>query len=188
VELPAREFSTIELRLIERLAGHMLDELRTAWMPVLPMDCSPVRTEANLRFAAVAARDELAVQSTVTIAVEGFPATVLRVLMPASSLDPVRARLQAVLAADDESARRDEPSWAAAWRAELEDVPLEVTVQLGGAELTVSRFLGLAAGELVPLDVGRDGPVVVRVEGHPRFLGAPGVAGSANAVRITEPA
>jgi flagellar motor switch protein FliM len=51
----------------------------------------------------------------------------------------------------------------------------------------LSRLLDLAVGDLVPLDVGRDGPAVVCVAGRPMFHGAPGVQGGNNAVRITEP-
>jgi len=38
---------------------------------------------------------------------------------------------------------------------------------------------------VLPLRTGREGPVLVRVEGRPRFLAAPGVQGGSNAVRVT---
>ena len=64
--------------------------------------------------------------------------------------------------------------------------PSDMAVDLGTAELPLSRLLELAVGDLIPLDVGRDGPVVVRVAREPRLGGAPGVQGGNNAVRITE--
>jgi len=38
---------------------------------------------------------------------------------------------------------------------------------------------------VIPLRTGREGPVLVRVEGRPRFLAAPGVLAGSNAVRVT---
>jgi flagellar motor switch protein FliM len=66
-------------------------------------------------------------------------------------------------------------------------VLVDVTVDLGTARLALRRVLDLAVGDLVSLDVGRDGPAVVRVAGDARFHGAPGIQGGNNAVRITEP-
>jgi flagellar motor switch protein FliM len=45
--------------------------------------------------------------------------------------------------------------------------------------------LALRAGDVLALGTGREGPVRVRVEGRTVFVGAPGVAGGNNAVRVT---
>jgi flagellar motor switch protein FliM len=52
--------------------------------------------------------------------------------------------------------------------------------------MPVSRLLDLAVGDLVTLDAGREGPVIVRVAGKPRFYGAPGIRNGNNAVRVDD--
>jgi flagellar motor switch protein FliM len=69
--------------------------------------------------------------------------------------------------------------------AALAEVAVEVSAELGARRLALRDVLALRVGDLLPLETGRDGPVVLRVAGKPRFLGAPGVAGGKNAVRIT---
>jgi flagellar motor switch protein FliM len=76
-------------------------------------------------------------------------------------------------------------AWSERLRALLDDTDLEVAAELGRARLRVREVLALARGDVITLGAGREGPVVVRVEGRALFLGAPGVAGSSNAVRIT---
>jgi flagellar motor switch protein FliM len=185
--LPARDFSPIELRLIERLATRVLAELRAAWEPIAPVECSLARVETTPLFANVAAPDELVVHAELAVVVAGLAPSTLTLVVPNASLDPIRPRLQTVRAVDEGGTPALDARWAEELRERLLDVPADVAVDLGRARLTLSRLLELAVGDLVPLDVGRDGPAVVRVAGRPTFHGAPGVQGGNNAVRITEP-
>ena len=183
--LPAREPSPVELRLIERLAARVLAELAVAWEPIAHLDCSLVRVETTPLFAAIAASDELVVHADLAILIPGLAPSTVTLVVPNASLDPIRAQLERVRPPDAGAALDGE--WAASLRERLLDVPVDVAVDLGTARLALGRVLDLAVGDLVPLDVGRDGPVVVRVAGDARFHGAPGVQGGNNAVRITEP-
>jgi flagellar motor switch protein FliM len=184
--IPAREFSPVEIRLIERLAARILAELQAAWAPVASLECGLVQVETTPLFAAIATPEEIVVHVELAIVAAGLEPSTLTLVVPDASLDPIRPRLQSLPAVADERAVSADTDWAAALRARLLDVSLEVAVDLGTADLTLARLLELAVGDLVPLDVGRDGPVVVRVAGEPRFHGAPGVQGGNNAVRITE--
>jgi len=70
-------------------------------------------------------------------------------------------------------------------RAALADAECEVSADLGSHLMSLREVLALKTGDLIPLRTGREGPVVVRVAGRARFLGAPGVASGSNAVRVT---
>ena len=108
----------------------------------------------------------------------------LSLCFPNAALDPVRARLRRVQANGDESGAA-EPSWAERLRAALADAECEVSAELGSHLMSLRDVLALKTGDLIPLRTGREGPIVVRVAGRARFLGAPGVAGGSNAVRVT---
>ena len=47
------------------------------------------------------------------------------------------------------------------------------------------QVLNLQVGDVIPLGTGREGPVLLRIEGHPGFTGAPGISGGNNAVRVS---
>jgi flagellar motor switch protein FliM len=182
--LPAREFSQVELRLVERIAVRVLAELGAAWAPVASVDCALVQVETTPLFAPVAAPEDLVVHAELSVVVAGVVPTTVTLVVPNATLDQVRGRLQTVRMSDA-AATLPDGHWATELRERLLDVPVEVAVDLGGAELTLSRLLDLAVGDVVALDVGRDGPAVVRVAGEPRFQGVPGLQGGNNAVRIT---
>lgn len=184
--LPTREFSPVEVRLIERLASRILDELAVAWEPIATVGCSLVQVETMPLFAAVAAPEELVVHADLSVVVSGLAPSTLTLVIPNAALDPIRARLRTVRAAEDGTTLSPDARWMAAMQARLLEVPVEVAVELGTARITVSRLLELALGDVIPLDVGREGPVVVRVAGEPQLYGAPGVQGGNNAVRIIE--
>jgi flagellar motor switch protein FliM len=182
---PAREPSAVELRLMERLATRLLAELAAAWEPIAPLETSLVRVETTPLFAAIAAPDALVVHADLAVVIPGLAPTTLTLVVPNASLDPIRPRLERVQPPDGD-ATLDGP-WAEQLRERLLDVPVDVAVELGTARLALRRVLELAVGDLVPLDVGREGPVLVQVGGAARFEGAPGVQNGNNAVRITEP-
>jgi len=182
----SREFSAIEQRVMERVGRRILEELRAAWKPVAPLECSLDRIETNPLFAAVAASHELVMHVDVRVELEGVEGCGFSVCIPNTSLDPVREVLSRALAGDDREGEAIKQEWAQRLRAAVGEAPIEVSARLGRATLSMREVLGLKAGDLVPLETGRDGPVVVEVAGEPRFLGSPGVSGSVNAVRITE--
>jgi flagellar motor switch protein FliM len=183
--LPSREFSAVELRLIERLAARLLVELRAAWEPVAGLDLALTRVETTPLFATIAAPDELVVHAELAVVVSGLAPSTISLVLPNASLDPIRTRLQTVRAVDESGTTAADAGWSARLRDRLLDVPIEVAVELGGSAMAVSRLLELAVGDLLQLEVGRDGPVVVRVAGEPHFHGAPGVQNGNNAVRVT---
>jgi flagellar motor switch protein FliM len=184
--LPAREFSAVEVRLLERFGSRVLAELRSAWEPVAALDCGLASVETNPLFAKVAAPEELVLHVELTVVVPGVVPWPITLVVPNGSLDPIRARLQTVHETQDGASIAADAGWRARLTDRLLDVAVDVVVELGTARLALSRLLELRTGDLVPLDTGRDGPVVVRVAGTPQFHGAPGVQGRNNAVRITE--
>jgi flagellar motor switch protein FliM len=181
--LAAREFTVIEQRVLGKLGGRILQDLREAWRPLSPVEFAAVRAEQNPLFARIAPAEDAVLMLELQVLAEGAAEAQFGVCIPRAALDPILERLQ--------SHPRDEaetpvPAWRDRLLELLGDVELEVTVELGGRRMCLSEVLALRAGDLLQLPTGRDGPAVVRVEGCRRFLGAPGVVGGSNAVRIRE--
>ena len=180
--ISGRDLSAIEQRVLERMGARVLHDLQEAWRPVVPMECSFVRSETNPLFAAIALAQELVLRLEVEVIFPGAEEARLAVIIPNGALDPVRQHLQAT---SHEEREAPEERWGERLRTILAEAELEVSAELGKRAMRVADVLRLKTGDVIPLGTGREGPVVVRVEGHPRFLGAPGIAGSFNAVRVT---
>jgi flagellar motor switch protein FliM len=183
--LPAREFSNVEVRLVERFGARVLAELGRAFEPVASLGCRLVCVETSALFAKIATPEELVVHAELTIVVPGVVPWPLTLVLPNAALDPIRARLHTVRGAHDGPGVEVDSEWTDRLVERVLDVPVEVAVELGTAQIALSRLLELRTGDLVSLATGRDGPIVVRVAGAPHFAGAPGVQSGNNAVRIT---
>jgi len=177
-----REFSSIEQRALERFGARVLADLREAWRPVAVLDFTRTRSETNPAFAPIAAAQDLVVQLDVQITAEGAEQGTLSICIPNAALDPLRPRLQATPGDETEPPAA---VWGERMRALLAGAELEVAAELGARRMSMRDVLALAPGDVIPLGTGRDGPVVVRIEGRPRFVGAPGMSGGSNAVRVT---
>jgi flagellar motor switch protein FliM len=162
----------------------VLEDLRSAWQPTEAIACTLVASETNPQFAAICGTEELVVAVGLRVSVEGCGQGTLCLCLPNAALDPIRPRLQR-LPLGGGGGRAVPEAWRARIEAALADIAVEVSAELGKRRLALREVLALRAGDLLALETGRDGPVVLRVAGKPRFLGAPGIAGGKNAVRIT---
>jgi flagellar motor switch protein FliM len=180
--LAGREFSPIEIRALERLGARVLADLQLACRPLATLEPALVRSETNPRFASVVAPSDLVVLLDLRIELAGVEDAVLSLCIPNAALDPLRERLQAPPGAEREA---PETAWGDRLRGMLAATEIDVTADLGTVRVTVGEFLRLKPGDVLPLTTGRDGAVVVRVAGAPRFVGAPGVSGANNAVRVS---
>jgi flagellar motor switch protein FliM len=182
VAIEGREISTIELKVIERLAGRVLHDFSEAWRPVAAIDFAFQRSESNPRFAVIAAAQDLSFVIAVTIELEGVDGASVSLCIPNAALDPIRAQLQVSLGAETEAPRE---SWGDRWREVIGEAEIDLRAELGTTRMPLSAVLSLKVGDVVPLGTGRDGPVLMRIEGRPRFLGAPGISSGRHAVRVT---
>jgi flagellar motor switch protein FliM len=183
--LPDRERSAIELRVLERVAGRLLHDFQEAWAPIEPLACTLVRTETNPLRAAIAGAQDLLLQIDVQVEIPGGEVTLVTIVVPNAALDPLQARLAAGPTESETDGPVSDPAWTARLRRALVEAEVEVSAELGTQEVPLRRVLAFKPGDVIALGTGRDGPVVVRVEGHERFIGAPGVSGGNNAVRVT---
>ena len=177
-----REPSAIDVRVLERVGRRILADLGEAFRPVATVEFSLLRSERNPLLAAIAGPQDLVLRLDLTVTHDAGEPGALTVCIPNGALDSVRHALATVPGTDRDVPA---PAWSERLRALLDDTDVDVTAELGRARLCVREVLALRVGDVIPLRAGREGPVVVRVEGRALFLGAPGVAGSSNAVRIT---
>ncbi len=180
----AREPSAIELRVVERIGTQVLRAFDEAWRAIESVEASVVRVETNPVYAAIAAPEDLVVRLELGIGLDGGETGLVTVCIPNATLDPVRERLRTVQTPGIDGPA-PEATFTDRLREALGDAECEVSAELGSHLLTLREVLNLHSGDVLPLRTGRDGPIVVRVEGRARFLAAPGVSGGANAVRVT---
>lgn len=179
--LLSREFSVLEQRVLERFGARALRNLSEAFRPLAAVEVAGLRSEPSTLLATVAAPHDLVLVLDLAVEVAGLEHAGVSLCLPNAAFDPLRQRLQA--GAEDGGAPGE--TFGGRLRAALAGVELEVAAELGTHRMSLREVLGLRVGDVIPLRTGREGPVVVRVEGRSRFLAAPGVQDGNNAVRVT---
>ena len=180
--LAAREFSAIEQRVLERLGTRILHDLRDAWRPLALVEFALLRSDRNPTLAPIAAAQDLVLLVELSVGFEGGAPTMVSLCIPNAALDPIRRALETPPGSEREAPAT---SWSDRLRVLVTPAELELVAELGTQQMRLSEVLALKAGDVISLRTGREGPVLVRVEGRPLFVGAPGVSGASNAVRIT---
>jgi len=176
-----REYSLIETRVLQRFVGRILGDFQEAWQIIEPLELSIVRSESQFNHAVVATDDSVALVAEVRILLESEEGLSVTVCIPYGALDPLRAKLAGEI---DVLADDREPSWMGQMRERVDDVSIDLSVELGSCLVSLRKLVGLKEGDMLVLDTRKDDPVVVRVEGLPKFHGMPGLARSGHAVRI----
>jgi flagellar motor switch protein FliM len=107
----------------------------------------------------------------------------LNLCYPRQTLEPVATRLAEQLmpvSPKTGSGRGATPGRSAAAR----DGMVEMVVHLASTRLAAGEMAGLAVGDVIVTECHHDQPLIVRVDGTPRFTGSAGLVDGRKAVRI----
>ncbi len=141
-----RDFTPTETRVVRTFLQHAFSDLHNVWKSVVELSFKYERTEQNPRFASIYGPDEVVIESSFTVDLEGNPSK-FTILLTAAMLEPVKEGL--TTGYQDSSANQEEDGVALAY---LEGVPTEVVAEIGSATMSIKRLLSLRPGEVIPLE------------------------------------
>ncbi len=75
-------------------------------------------------------------------------------------------------------------TWVTRFLERLQGAEVEVKVELGRAKVMVQDLLDWKQGDVITLDQDVADPLVVQVEGVPKFIGKPGICRGNKAIQI----
>ncbi len=177
--LEVREYSPIELQVVSRIAGVVLQDLESAWSLVAELACKFVRTEVNAAIVSIAATEDMVLAIELQCDLGAGP-TRFTLAIPAGMLEPLRTRLgesQATPADADEG-------WTQALIEAIQEADVGLSVELGSISMSARDLLRLDIGDVVSLPTRGDDPVSVQIEGQRIMTGLAGTNRGNNAVRI----
>ncbi len=177
--LEPREYSPIELQVLQRIVRRILEDLSEAWGSVLPIHCELVRTETNPHLATLTATEDMVLRTELTCDLGAGPVK-LAFAIPYASLEPVRSRL----GEPRSTMSRADGEWVEAMRMAIEESEIELVAELGARSLSTREVLGLKVGDVIALESRAGEPLGVSVEGQTLLSGLAGVSRGQNAVRV----
>jgi len=177
-----KELTEIELRVLRKLIGKLLDNMALAWSDVISFKPVIDSMETNPQYNQIISPNE-------TVAIVTFTAdiannqSIINLCLPYATLKEAIANLTAQnwfatqQYADSSQLRYIENR--------LGKVYVDITACCGETQLTIQDFLQLEEGDVVLLNtiVGED--MELLIEGHPKFKFQPGIIGNKLATIIT---
>lgn len=178
---PNRLFTNLELKLMERVTTDILSDLEKAWLPLYPTKLNLLRMEMNPRLVTIVPPEYQVVTMMIKVQVEETTGTMI-FAVPVMTIEPIRDKLKEGMQFD---LMAIDPQWSFRLSNEILDAPMEMSIELGTASITLSELLELAVGDTIMLSKPSTSELLVKVEGVPKFLSIPGVRHGNKAFQIS---
>lgn len=179
-KIEGRDFTPIEQNIIKKVVNAGLTDLERAWKPVHDIKIQYVRTEVNPQFAAIVPPSEVVIKISVEVELEHSTGKIY-VCVPYSTVEPIRGKLHAGFQSDQLEV---DQMWIKRFRSQIEDVLVNLTIEMGKANLTGNEIVKLKAGDVVMLENKISDGVKVKVEGVQKFSAIPGSHNGCKAIQI----
>ncbi len=178
-----REFSEIELLIIERLLTVCGNLLREPWKNVVELNPRLDRIETNSQFAQIISPSEMIAIITINIKI-GDAEGLMNMCLPYITLDDVMDKLNTKYWYSSQQ-EKEELSYSGMVENLLSRAPIPVKAVLGRSSFSVSDFAGLQVGDIIRMDTKVEDELGIYVGSIKKFTALPGVAGDNYAVRVT---
>lgn len=178
----AIDLTEIEVLLVDQILQSTVEEWCAIWKPLQELKPVLAGHESQHRFLQCCAPLDALLEVVLTVTVGSFEGE-MRLCLPVSMLAPLlkMARQSAIPVSPAPAV----PS-PVAWNTNLNEVPLPLTAEWHGLQLTAGEAARLQPGNVLLLPSGRSGSVRLSVEGRPKFHGRLGTRGRNWAVEVTE--
>lgn len=182
--LARRPLTEIELRLVSRINDLFLGELAEAWKNVLELDAKVDRVESNPQLVQVVPPNEVVVLISFDVSL-GEVRGMVNLCIPYNAIERISGKLSA-------------DSWVSYGRREakpesirqisrnLRSALVEIKVRLAQTRITTGELIGLRVGDVITTEKDVRSPLLVTVEGIPKFRAACGAYKAHKAIRIED--
>ena len=178
-----RDFSEIELLIIERTMNVCINLLREPWENVEEIHPRLERIETNSQFAQFISPSEMIAIITINIKI-GDVEGLMNICLPYMTLEDVMDKLNTKYWFSTMQAR-GEQEYTEVIESILHKAPMPVKAVLGKSVISVNDFINLQVGDIIRLDRKVEDELDIYVGNIKKFTALPGASGEQYAVRVT---
>jgi flagellar motor switch protein FliM len=180
---PARRpLTEIELRLVSRITDLFCKELKQAWENVLALDLSIDRVESNPQLVQIVPPNEVVVLISFELTL-GDARGMMNFCIPFNSIERISNRLSSNSWVSY-GTKKATPENIKRISGQLSDAVVEVVVELAETNISTSDLIGLRVGDIIATEKDVERPLVVSVEGRPKFHAQPGAFKGHKAIQV----
>ena len=178
-----RDFSEIELAIIEKILTIFVDLIVEPWENVVNLEPRLEKIETNSQFAQVISPTEIIALVTLNLKI-GNVEGLMNVCIPHSSVEPIIDKLNtkywySTMTEDNEEVYKD------IIEKRISKAKIPVKAILGTSMITVNDFVALQVGDIIKLNRKIDDDIIVKVGDLEKFTAKPGLHDKKNSVQVT---
>lgn len=179
-----REFTEIELAIIERIIIQILNLMREPWENVISIRPRLDKIETNAQFAQIVAQNETVALITLSAKV-GDVDGMINICIPHMVVEPIVSKLSTKywFANVTKEITNDMKE---SIENKVQNTPVPLKAVLGKTTISVNDFIDLQVGDVVPLDSNVEDDMEVLVGDMLKFHAKPGVRKNRIALKITD--
>lgn len=179
-----RDFSEIELSILERVFTICVNLLHEPWENVVEITPRLNRIETNSQFAQIISPSETIAIVTISLKI-GDVEGLMNICLPYTTLEPVMDKLNTKYWFSTMK-EKDSNSYEAAIENIIDNALIPMKAVLGTSKINVQDFVNLQLGDVIRLDRKVDDELEVYVGNIKKFKALPGYSDNKYAVRVTE--
>ncbi len=179
-----RDFSEIELVILERMYNVCVNLLREPWQNVVNIVPRLERIETNSQFAQIISPSEMIAIITINLKI-GDIEGLINVCLPFAVLEPVMDKLNTKYWFSTMQ-NKDVNTYEDAISTLISKAQIPVKAVLGTSQISVNDFLSLNIGDIIKIDTKVDQELDIYVGNIDKFKALPGSANDKYAIRLTK--
>lgn len=179
-----RDFSEIELSILERVFTICVNLLHEPWENVVEITPRLNRIETNSQFAQIISPSETIAIVTINLKI-GDVEGLMNICLPYTTLEPVMDKLNTKYWFSTMK-EKDSNSYEAAIENIIDNALIPMKAVLGTSKINVQDFVNLQLGDIIRLDRKVDDELEVYVGNIKKFKALQGYSDNKYAVRVTE--
>jgi flagellar motor switch protein FliM len=179
-----REFSEIELSVLERIFNVLVDLLREPWQNVVEIHTRLERIETNSQFAQIISPSEMIAIITINMSI-GNVEGLMNICLPFMTLEDIMDKLNTKywFSTMQDS---DSEAYSEFIETAINKAQIPIRAILGRSSIAVMDFINLQVGDIIRLDSHMDEELDVYVGNIVKFKALPGSGAENYAVKVTE--
>lgn len=178
-----RPLTEIELRLVSRITDLFLKEMHHAWENVVALELEIARVESNPQLVQIIPANEVVVLISFEATI-GEIRGMINLCIPYNSIERISHKLTSNSWVSY-STRPATPESIQLLSNQIAEAPVELVVELAETKITTADLIGLRVGDIIASEKDIHQPLVVYVEGHPKFHAQPGQHKGRKAIQVT---
>ncbi len=179
----SRDFSEIELSILQRIINICTNLLKEPWHSVLPIEPRLERIETNSQFAQIISPNEMTSIVTMNIKI-GSVEGLMNVCIPYSCVESIIDKLNTKYWYSSVRVQ-DKEVYHEVIETAIARARIPIKAILGKSTVSVTDFMNLQLGDIIRLNTKIDGELDVYVGNVKKFKALPGSSDESYAVRVT---